>query len=230
MIDISIIDGVPGSSFTADLPTLLPAFQAYANLVTEQWSLEAVTLHYAASVAEADPAMWWLVVNGHSPDPSMGGFHSEQPQGLPFARVYAGDAMRDGYSMTVDLTHELCEMLVDPYPETSPSEWYDGVGKTFLKEPGDPVESDAIAITVDGVLCSNFVLPNFYSKSQVGPFDYGRMLTKPCPAMVHGGYVSWIENYQWHQDTASLRDGTKSRRSERQGRSARWAAKRLAGL
>lgn len=221
MPDIDIIDGVEGSSFTADLPALIPIYQKYADLVTQQWSLDGVTLHYAGSVAEANPNHWWLVCNGHSPDSSMGGFHNIQPNGLPFARVYIGDALKDGFSKTVDTTHELAEMIVDPFIKNN---WNDRSGKMYMMEICDPVENDAIAIMVDGISCSNFVLPAYYSYG-AGPYDYGRRLTKPCPELIHGGYVSWLENNVWRQSFARLVDGGQSRRSMRFGRVAQRAVK-----
>jgi hypothetical protein len=222
MRSIDIIDGVPGATFTADLAALLPVLQKYADIVTQQWSLDKVTLHFAASVREADPNHEWVVNNNRSPDPSMGGFHDIQPNGLPFSRVYAGDAFREGFSNTVDLTHELAEMIVDPMINR---QWDDGAGKSYLIEVGDPVEADKDAINVDGVKCSNFVLPAYYGRRRIngGPYDYGRKLTAPCPAMTVGGYVSWLErdSGQWKQAFARLLDGTQSRRSMRYGRSAR---------
>lgn len=226
MTDIDIIDGVEGAEYTADLPTLLPALQAFANLVTEAWRLEPVRLHYAAAVPAADPSHWWLVVNSHSPDPSVGGFHDIQPNGLPFARVYAGDAEADGYSASVDLTHELAEMIVDPRIDKT---WDDGLGKVYLVEVGDPVEEDGLGFEILGTKCSNFVLPAYYGRSlpSGGPYDYRRVLASPCPALWHGGYVSWLEKStnQWKQAFARRLDGTQSRRSQRFGRSARRAAR-----
>jgi hypothetical protein len=219
--DIDIIDGVPGSSFTSSLPGLLSVLEKYAGLVTTAWNLPPVTLHYAARVPAADPHHQWLVVNNHSPDPSMGGYHDIQPNGLPFSRVYAGDAAREGHDMLVDLTHELAEMIVDPFINRT---WDDGAGKVYLIEVGDPVESDGIAIDVDGHKCSNFVFPAYYSRSG-GPYDYGRVLLKPCPELFHGGYISWQEsaNGMWKQSFARLKDGTQSLRSRRFGRAAHAA-------
>lgn len=224
MIDIDIIDGVPGSSFTSRLTSYIPQFQRYATLVAGMWDLDTVQLRYAPSVREARPDAWWLVCNNRSDIPQAGGYHDVQPNGLPFARVFAGDAAREGFSFTVDLTHELCEMLVDPHIDR---EWFDGVGKTYLVEVGDPVEDDLYALNIDGVKCSDFVLPSYYTvtgRTDIS-FDQGGHLHAPCPAVLSGGYVSWVEDGQWQQKFARLDNGAQSRRSMRWGRAARRATR-----
>jgi hypothetical protein len=223
VIHIDIIDGVPGSAYTQSVPHFLPAFQRYADAVRLAWSLDAVTLHFAPTVRAADPDHWWLVCNNRSDVPNAGGYHDLQPSGLPYSRVFAGDAYREGFSLTVDLTHELAEMLVDP---TLDREWFDGAGKTYLIEVGDPVEDDLYALDIDGVKCSDFVLPSYY-RHWTGPatFDAAGHLTEPCPRLLSGGYISFLENGQWQQKFARLDNGAQSRRSQRYGRAARRATR-----
>lgn len=220
MPQIDIINGIPGSSFTRDLSAQVPAFQAFADLVSAAWGLEPTTLHYAANVRRADPSHWWLVVNNRSDMVGAGGYHNQHPGGLPFGRVFFGDAIREGFSPTVDLTHELAEMMKDPWVESAPALWADGQGRQYLVEIGDPVEEDQFGFEVQGVLCSDFVLPAYYGGS-AGPFDYAGHLSRPCPALLTGGYVSWLELDAWQQKFAALLGGGMSRRAARWGRTAR---------
>jgi hypothetical protein len=226
MIHIDVIDGVPGSPYTKDLASYVPAFQEYDNLVAAAWSLEAAQLRFAPSVQNADPTHWWLVWNNRSNDPHAGGFHNEQPNGLPIMRVFAGDAIREGFSPTVDSTHEQAEARVDPEPMTKPRLWVGPDGAEYLVEVGDPCEqdTDGFEITAGGVtiLCSDFVLPSYYGGR--GPYDHRGLLPAPCPTLLQGGYISFMQGGQWNQKFAYLPDGKQSYRSRRYGRSARVAA------
>jgi hypothetical protein len=69
-----------------------------------------------------------------------------------FSRAYWADSM----------SHEMIEMLVDPM--------LDRYIRGFLVEPCDPVAGNDY--TLAGQAASDFVLPNFYSRSQRGQLDF----------------------------------------------------------
>lgn len=223
MIEIDVIDGVPGSSYTRGLSSYVPAFQEFDNLVAQAWQLEPATLRFVKNIREADPSHWWIVWNNHSDVSGAGGYHDNQPNGLPISKVFAGDAHRYGFSPTVDSTHEQAEMRVDPYPDTKPRLWDNGAGVQYLVEVGDPVEGDLFGFEIDKVLCTDFVLPDYFSHAQAGQFDHTGHLKAPCNAMLDGGYLSYVTNGQWRQQFAYLPGGQQSYRSRRHGRGARAA-------
>ena len=222
MINVALIDGIPGSTYTQGLPDLIPALQQYDTLVAKAWGLEPATIHYAKNVKVADPSMWWLTVNLTSDTPGALGWHDLHPGGLPYGEVFAGDDARFGASLSVTITHELAEMRVDPWIT---SMWFDGQ-RYWLREVGDPVEDDLYAFDINGVLVSDFVLPSFYSIKRPPPYDYCGRLRRGCPSLLSGGYISYLENNQWHQINARYANGTFSYRALRYGRSARAGVKR----
>src|SRR5262249_61041652 len=57
--------------------------------------------------------MWPLNILDTTDVPGAGGYHDDDT-GLPEGKVFAGDAIKYGEAWTVDLTHELLEMLGDP--------------------------------------------------------------------------------------------------------------------
>lgn len=221
MTTIDIINTVPNLVSSIKLGSCLPAFQRYANLICVHWMLSPVTLRFVR-LADANPENWWLLINGRSDQPGALGYHDEHPNGLPFSRVFATDDYEAGASLTVTLTHELAEMLVDPNPDTRAKLWRAPDRRDYLVEVGDPVEDDIYSFTLPGskVKLSDFVLPAYYSTGP-GPYDYSRYLRHPAPALMSGGYISYLENNQWHQLNASLANGRQSYRAMRAGRSMR---------
>lgn len=206
----------------AELAGYLPAFRVYVDKhVGPAWGV-AASLAFVpfAQRGAADRHAWWLVIRGHSDEPGALGYHDAHPNGLPFGRIFAGDDLRYGASLPVTITHELAEMLVDP----DAAEVVQIGSRAWAKEAADAVEADELAIEVDGVACSNFVLPAYFQAESSGPWDYGKRLVGPVPHLTPGGYMSFYRNGQWHQVTARLADGSLSRRSQRPGRNARRAS------
>src|ERR1700761_8725772 len=94
------------------------------------------------------------------------GFHADD-RGQPYAKV----ALSDG-DWTVTASHELLEMLIDPFGSrlhTAPA-MSGGKGGSprvkYLMEAGDPCEE--IHYEVGGVSMSDFVLPSFYRSTPRG--------------------------------------------------------------
>ncbi len=115
-INIAIINTASKKYITQkQLQSWLPAFQKYIdNYIYPAWGFKA-TLHLFASVKEADPNMWWMVINNTSDDPGALGYHDVQPNGHPFGRVFVKDDTEAGASIPVTITHELAEILGNPF-------------------------------------------------------------------------------------------------------------------
>lgn len=218
--EIDIIDGVPGLVHTADLSVHLPAWQEYLDrFVCPAWHLDKFHLNFCPTVKAADPSHWWIVVNGHSDVSGALGYHAVQPNGMPFSRIFAADDIANGNDLSVTLTHELAEMVVDPQT----TKMVTIQGRVYIVEVCDAVESDLLAFDVQGTKCSDFVLPSYFAEGG-GPWDQQRRLAGPCPRMLPGGYLAWEQNGIWHQTFARLENGSQSFRSRRYGRAAQKAA------
>ena len=118
----------------------------------------------------------WLVRLRHEPRGlSLNGKHGVAG-GQPFAW---GIVYPDGYfhSWSFTLSHELVEMIVDPFP---------GSGDSFRREICDPVYS--LAYRYHGVLVSDFVLPAWFQTGSRGPWDFLHALKGPRTNAFDGPY------------------------------------------
>jgi len=95
-------------------------------------------------------AGWWQMVVMDDPDQAGAlGYHEMSSRGTPLGKVFAGLDLRLGASWTVTLSHELLEMLADPWINwcaQSPE------GKIYALEVCDAVEADESGYEIDGVL------------------------------------------------------------------------------
>lgn len=215
VINVAIINTASSKYITLEqLQSWLPAFQKYVDLfLFPSWGFTA-KLHLFASVPEADPNMWWMVINNTSDDPGALGYHDVQPNGHPFGRVFVKDDTEAKASIPVTITHELAELLGNPYVKNFAMLG----GKKWLRELCDAVEDDGQALLIDGVPCSNYVLPNYFVEGSKGPWDYQGKLKGPCPTLTAGGYMGGFDGTHYITVNARLANGDFSYRSQRKGR------------
>jgi hypothetical protein len=128
-----------------------------------------------------------------------GGYHLDK-NGHPYALVE--------YSASWSLTasHETIEMLCDPWGRRiaagrSPKR---GQGQVeFLVEACDPCEAAEFAYTINGVLVSDFITPQFYDPRRNSGARYSFMGAIKSPRQIlQGGYISWWEpqsNHVWQE-------------------------------
>lgn len=197
----------------------LPAMQKWIdNMVMPAWQgqITEVELFYQpmSGISRLPPDVWPIFINRHSADPGALGWHTDETNKI-FGRIFAGDCIVYKTSWTVDLTHEIAEMMGDPSAEKV---FQMSADEFAAFELCDAVESDEQAINVDGVLCSNFVLPSYFTQSDGGPtFDYGKDLTGRCPALTGGGYMSIYRGGEWQQIQKDKSNGLASARTLRNG-------------
>jgi len=156
------------------------------------WGVSA-TVSVGASTAHT----WKLrIVPPEKLPPGAGGVHLDE-KGLPYAIVGPGP------HMSLAASHELCEMLVDPFGRnvvTAPSLDPAADGRTvyYLVEVGDPCE--VFSYDIDGVAVSDFVLQDYYHPQAADPVDHLGKLTDPFE-VPRGCYISWYDpaDKRWHQ-------------------------------
>lgn len=161
------------------------------------------------------------------------GYHGEDADGHPYARVFARglSALSGSDSVSAVLSHEVLEMMIDPAVQM----WAQSSGTLlFALEACDPVESDSYEQDVgDGpVALSNYVTPAWFDEASDKPRD--RMGTTPgafelapggyCVVMV-GGEVS--QQYAKTGTASPLRADHKRRAGSRTAR--RLGMRRAAG-
>lgn len=178
-----------------------PALKRYLGYVASRWGAWG-----GASLVQGPPATadeWQIIILDNSDQAGALGYHDFTPTGKPIGKVFAATDLQYGYSWSVTLTHELAEMIADPYisacMQTSNT-------RLYAVEVGDPVEADALGfnITISGyppVLCSDFALPGWFIPGHPGPYDWKGHCSKPLEVLT-GGYSQYLDAGSWHQVNA----------------------------
>jgi hypothetical protein len=126
------------------------------------------------------------------------GIHLDR-DGQPFALITAETEL-DRWALTA--SHEMCEMLVDPFgkkQETGDSP-KQGQGRvSFVVEVCDPSEAAEFAYSVNGILMSDFYTPHFFDPLRADGVRYSftGAIKKPRQVL-KGGYLSWVEPVSHH--------------------------------
>lgn len=163
------------------------------------WNIQA-TVDAFARLEDVPVGTWPIIIEDDINTPGAAGVHEDR-DGQPFALVTSGN----GWSLTA--SHELIEMLVDPFGRRlaegqSPKP---GQGRVqFLVEPCDPSEAVQFSYLINGVTVSDFYTPKYFSTvhnpanrySQTGAIKLPRQVLK-------GGYLSWHDPVtdHWFQET-----------------------------
>jgi len=188
----------------AQVEAVLPALQKQVSTDFKAYWQEDCTLIF---LAKDEPLTngWWQIVLADTPDQAGAlGYHELSSAGTPLGKVFAQFDIRNGFSWTVTLSHELLEILTDPWIN-----WC-AIGsdsRVYALEVCDPVESDELGYEVDGVRMSNFVTPAWFEPTGADRRDFNQHLTHELE--VHaGGYASVFDpRCGWTQITAQGEGG-----------------------
>lgn len=139
-----------------------------------------------------------------SDTPGALGYHSEDGNDVPFARVFVQTTIQNGGSPSEVASHEMAEMIGDEHVNLSA---LDGSGsKLYALELGDPVQGTGY--TIAGVRVANFALPSYFDPGGKPPFDFEGVLKAPF-TIAPQGYMSVLDlaNYKagWTQVLGSER-------------------------
>lgn len=175
----------------ADLEAALPAFQ---TAVTRDFApVWGVNVTLTTDPAAASTAAMVVNVEDYSPVFGALGYHDVIGR-RPTSRVFAATGASYNESWQLTFTHELFEMLADPWINHF-AIWN---GRTWLVEVADQVESGFYAYTINGVVISDFVTPRWYNAKLRGPFDFTRKLKRAGQIGRHG-YASYWAGGGWQQ-------------------------------
>ena len=154
------------------------------------------------------PAGVWPVQLVKTLPPDEGGFHSDKHK-QPYSKVIAS---KSDNTWTIDASHEILEMLVDPYGNRMHSsvaikvvrgKIVDGTGQFgYLVEACDPCEDNSYAYTINGIAVSDFITPHFYDPVVTEGTRYSFTGAVKAPRQIlPGGYISWVnpEKDEWQQ-------------------------------
>jgi hypothetical protein len=168
--------------------------QIVAHLISA-WGRQPVTVQVGDidqpdASSSPDPSVVPVVIFDDADQAGTLGYHDRDPHGRAYARVFAapvlehgGDWARTELSVASVISHEVLEVIVDPYVNL----WADdGAGRLYALEVADPVE--AATYRIGGVTVSNFVLPAWFDPGAPGPYDQLGSLRAPF-ALDDGGYA-----------------------------------------
>jgi hypothetical protein len=142
------------------------------------------------------------------------GYHDVE-DGVPYAVVSAqGD-------WQITFSHELWEILINPYTDRSAIVKGKGVKRKYALETADPVEGDQFAYqrqSASGaaVRISDFVTPSWFRRGSRGPWDFARKTRRPLQ-ILEDGYQLWFHQGGW--DAIWAGDGAKA---EGLAKARRW--------
>ena len=162
------------------------------------WGVDA-TVNYFPDLESVPIGYWPIIIVETVNDPSAGGYHTDQNH-QPFSLILRGN----GSEWTLDCSHELCEMLVDPYGNrmTPGQSLKTGQGRVlYLVECCDPCEDPKYAYTIDGIMVSDFYTPDFLAPAVSSSirYSFNGSITKPLE-ILPGGYITWhdpADNTYW---------------------------------
>jgi hypothetical protein len=154
------------------------------------WNVDA---DLAVTVSGDPPpcGAWWIVILDNSDLGSALGYHDLTTQGLPLGKVFVQTAKNSGQNWTVLFSHEVLEMLSDPFinlTALAPTAY--GL-ISYAYENCDACQSDDTGYRIGDQLVSDFCLPAWFDAnkfSSAGPFDHRGLMTRPFQLLA-GGYA-----------------------------------------
>lgn len=188
----------------AQIEAALPALQKQvSNDFKAYWELDC-TLEFVPQGQQLTLG-WWQIAILDNPDQAGAlGYHEMSSTGTPLGKVFAKLDIESGASWTATLSHELLEMLADPWIN-----WC-AVGsdsKIYALEVCDAVEADELAYEIDGVLVSDFVTPAWFEPTLADYVDFKQRISKQLE-LARGGYISVYDPASgWTQMTAKGQGG-----------------------
>jgi len=200
----------------AQVEAVLPALQKQVSDDFKTYWEQDCTLSFLPKDQPLTPG-WWQIAIADNPDQAGAlGYHEMTSTGTPLGKVFAKLDLTIGSSWTVTLSHELLEMLADPWIN-----WcaMGNDSKIYALEVCDAVESDDLGYKIDDVLVSDFVTPAWFEPTEADRLDFKQHVTKELE-LARGGYISIYDpSSGWTQINAKGEGGPRivpgSRRQRR---------------
>lgn len=189
----------------AQLQAALAAFQQQVSHdFAKAWDLDA-TLHFLPKQSPVPSGYALIVVLDDADQAGALGYHDIQTTGEPLGKVFAKTTIMYGGHWTVTFSHELLEMIADPYINLVAA--CDRQNRMYAYEVCDAVEDDNFGYMINGILVSDFVLPHWFDEhaTRKNQFSFKNHVRAPFQ-LAPGGYISYLDlgTGQWQQITADL--------------------------
>jgi hypothetical protein len=197
------------------------------NELRKTWGVDA-KVYPLADPSRLPKGAWVVRLLDDSDEQGALGYHEVTEDGAPVSRVFVATDRKYGLNWTVTASHEVLEMLVDPWCTLA----CQVDGRTLYGwELCDPVEADVLGYERLGVQVSDFVLPGWFTG--FGPQDERGVLTQKL-SLAAGGYCSvgvatssrivWSQRVQRSNDPAHATRANYSHRWAFRDALSEWAA------
>lgn len=156
------------------------------------WTTKVVFVPKGKTAAKGS---WQLIVLDTSDQAGALGYHDMTAEGLPIGKIFAKDDISNGSSVSVTMSHELLEMMVDPWINlTVVSQGASNALRIYAYEVADACEDDGLGYKIGSVLVSDFVTPMFFMDSPPtgAALDKMKHITAPYQ-ILKGGYLGVLD-------------------------------------
>lgn len=194
---VAVVNACPGLD-QAEVVAAVEAIQIQVDRDFEPAHGIGATLAAFKDGDAIPPDAWPVRLVPTCDDPGALGYHDD-PQ-VPSGIVGVQTAKDDGVPWTSVLSHEVLELLADPWADVARQS-----GASFYAmEVCDPVEGQPYSI--NGVAVERFILPSWFRDGSPGPWDFAppgdkALLAAPL-SLISGGYCSVFAGGAWSQTNA----------------------------
>jgi len=158
---------------------------------------------------------WNLILMDHSDQQGALGYHEDQNgTGIPYAEVFAADAVEDGSTASAVASHEALEMLADPNVDQVRTRQRSDTHQVCIVEVSDAVQGNDHDVgapegRATGIKVADFCLPSWWTMDPASaPYSFRHSVTNSWE-LAPQGYISvaptadpsaWTEIYGSQMD------------------------------
>ena len=217
MIPVAIVNG-SSAVHDSDVQDLVAALQIQVNRdFAPIWGRDA-QLALTPLNAAIPAGTWQLLIANNSDQAGDLGYHELTVNGDPLGKVFAQDDINNGNSWTATASHELLEMLADPWiNECVQNNKPDGSIRFYAMEVCDACEDDQFGYKVaipsgKSILVSDFVRPSWFQPREPAPYDFQNKI-KAAFQILQNGYIGYLDAQSesgWQQLNGKLSNPSKA--------------------
>jgi len=139
---------------------------------------------------------WNLILMDHSDQQGALGYHVDQSgTSIPYAEVFAADAVADGSTVSAVASHEALEMLVDPNVNEVKTQERADTQQVYIVEVCDAVQGNDYDVgapegRTTGIKVADFCLPSWWTMQPSSPPYSFRDSVSSAWQLAPQGYIS----------------------------------------
>lgn len=184
----------------AEIAPWIAVYQSDINLYGSFWAIGPINIVQVPRGSTPPAGFEQLVWLDDADVAGALGYHDLTSEGLPMGKNFVRTTLEDGETISRVGSHELWEMLVDPYLNRYTDPFPDG--RSYAVEVGDLLSLDTQGRMVNGVMLSGIALPSCYWPAKYPGdrrYDIGGILDAPLPDVqpTTGAYLMWQGGSGW---------------------------------